>query len=65
MSVWTHFRQNDLPAVAERAFGKGLVMENGKDYDTDKSRYNSVGLGFASLNFDEQRRAVAILKSVL
>ena len=65
MSVWTHFLQNDLPAVAARAFKKGLVMEDGRDYDIGKTRYNSVGLGFASLNVEEQAKAVAILKAVL
>ena len=65
MSVWTHFEENDLAAVAEKAFKKGLVMENGRDYDTDRIRYNSVGLGFASLNFEEQEKAVSILKSVI
>ncbi|MBA4057777.1 MAG: GntR family transcriptional regulator, partial [Marivirga sp.] len=65
MSVWTKFVTNDLSDVAARAFKKGLVMRNGSEYDTEKMKYNSVGLGFASLNFKEQEKAIGILKGVL
>lgn len=65
MSVWTNFGKNQLPAVVEKASKKGLVLSDGTDYDTGKVKYNSVGLGFASLNFKEQEKAIAILKEII
>lgn len=65
MSVWTKFHKIDLSMVAERALKKGLIIRNGKDYDTDKVKYNAVRLGFASLNFSEQEKAVEILRTCL
>ena len=65
MSVWTTFLKSNLPVVAAKAFKKGLIISDGTDYDTEKTKYNSVGLGFASLNFKEQEKAIEILKSVL
>jgi GntR family transcriptional regulator / MocR family aminotransferase len=65
MSVWTNFLKNPLPLVVEKAYKKGLIMNDGTSYDTGKRKYNSVGLGFASLNFKEQEKAVAILKEIL
>ena len=63
MGVWTRFTSDSLPAVARRAFQKGLLMDNGADYDTEKIKYNSVGFGFASLNFREQINVIEVLKS--
>jgi GntR family transcriptional regulator/MocR family aminotransferase len=65
MSVWTNFGKNPLPTVVEKAGKKGLILSDGTDYDTGRIKYNSVGLGFASLNFREQEKAVKILKEVL
>ena len=65
MSVWTNFLKNPLPLVVEKAYKKGLILSDGLDYDTGKIKYNSVGLGFASLNIKEQEKAVGILKEVL
>jgi GntR family transcriptional regulator / MocR family aminotransferase len=65
MSVWTTFLQHHLPAVSALAFDKGLIMRDGTDYNTRTINYNAVGLGFASVNFKEQEKAVEILKSVL
>lgn len=65
MSVWTGFLKNSLPGVVEKAFKKGLILSDGLDYDTGKIKYNSTGLGFASLNTGEQEKAVAVLKEVL
>jgi GntR family transcriptional regulator/MocR family aminotransferase len=65
MLVWATFLSKNLPDVAKKAFKKGLIMSDGTDYDTKKKKYNSVGLGFASLNFKEQERAIEILKEVL
>jgi GntR family transcriptional regulator / MocR family aminotransferase len=65
MSVWTNFGNNHLPFVVEKAGKKGLILSDGLDYNTEKIKYNSVGLGFASLNFREQEKAITILKEVL
>ena len=65
MSVWTKFTDQKLPAVAERAFQKGLLIRSGIEFDTEKVKYNSTGLGFASLNFKEQERGIEILRAVL
>jgi GntR family transcriptional regulator/MocR family aminotransferase len=65
MSVWTNFLKNSLPLVVERAYKRGLILSDGTDYDTREIKYNSVGLGFASLNFKEQEKAVALLKEIV
>jgi GntR family transcriptional regulator/MocR family aminotransferase len=65
MSVWAKFLKHDLPSVSEKAAKKGLIIRDGTDYDIRKMKYNAVGLGFASLNFSEQDKAIGILKSVL
>jgi len=65
MSVWTNFRNTDLAKLSVHALRNGLVMSNGKEYNTHTEDYNSVRLGFASLNFHEQERAVKILKDCI
>jgi GntR family transcriptional regulator/MocR family aminotransferase len=62
MSVWTNFLKHDLKVIARNALNRGLIMKDGTDYDTGKQQFNSVRLGFASLNFKEQIQAVKILK---
>ncbi|HVI44166.1 MAG TPA: PLP-dependent aminotransferase family protein [Chitinophaga sp.] len=65
MSVWTKFLSADTMELSANAYRKGLVMGNSRDYDTYPKRYNSVRMGFASLNFREQEKAVDILKGLL
>jgi GntR family transcriptional regulator/MocR family aminotransferase len=65
MSVWTNFLDNSLPVVVQKAYKNGLIMSDGTDYDIGNIKYNSNGLGFASLDCGEQERAVAILKRSL
>jgi GntR family transcriptional regulator/MocR family aminotransferase len=65
LMVWATFVKKSVTNVSANAFKKGLIMNDGTDYDTKKTKYNSVGLGFASLNFREQEKAVEILKAVL
>lgn len=65
MSVWTKFLKDDLTKVSRRAFDRGLVIRDGTDYDMGKRKFNSVRLGFASLNFKEQVQAVKILKEAI
>jgi len=65
MSVWTTFRHASLPSIAERAAQKGLLMSDGRIYNTHTTDYNARRLGFASLDLKELERAVEILRSVL
>jgi len=65
MSVWTKFLHADMTKVSKKAYAKGLIIKDGKDYDTPARQYNSVRLGFASLNFKEQVQAIDILKKSL
>ncbi|MCZ8217118.1 MAG: PLP-dependent aminotransferase family protein [Cyclobacteriaceae bacterium] len=65
MSVWTKFQKSDLTIVAARASKKRLIIRDGSDYDEGKIKYNAVRLGFASLNFNEQLKAIEILKTCL
>ena len=65
MSVWTKFLRADMAKVAPKAYAKGLIIKDGREYDTPARQYNAVRLGFASFNAREQEQAVSILKSVL
>ena len=65
MSVWTKFLRADMAKVSAKAYTKGLIINDGKQYDTPGRRYNAVRLGFASLNLKEQEQAVDILKKCL
>ncbi len=65
MSVWVNFINSDLKKISERAFRKGLIISDGKFYNTDDINYNSARLGFASLNSTEQEKGVNILKETI
>jgi GntR family transcriptional regulator/MocR family aminotransferase len=65
MSVWTTFPKDNLTLLTAKAAKKGLIMSDGTDYDTEKIRYNSTGMGFASLNFKEQQQVIEILKEII
>lgn len=65
MSVWTRFIDHALPVVSQAASQRGLLLADGTDYDTGRRKYNSTVLGFASLNFAEQERAIGLLKRIL
>ncbi|UGU16778.1 PLP-dependent aminotransferase family protein [Sinomicrobium kalidii] len=65
MAVWTTFRNTDLAVISQKAYKEGLVIPDGREYDTPAKKYNAVRLGFASLDFREQEQAVAILKELI
>jgi len=65
MSVWTAFPGTNLEKVSSKAFEMGLIIKDGTEFDIGSIKYNSVRMGFASLNLDEQTKAMGILKSVL
>ncbi len=61
MAVWTKFRTAPLESVAAEALQKGLRINDGRLYNAEGKNYNCTRLGFASLNFAEQEKAVSIL----
>lgn len=63
MSIWTKFNKVDLKKLSAQAGKKGLEMSDGSKYNSVEKQYNSIRLGFASLNFHEQEKAIRILKS--
>jgi len=65
MSVWTKFLRADMVQVSKKAYAKGLIIRDGTAYDTPASRYNSVRMGFASLDLNEQEQAIGILKKAI
>lgn len=65
MSVWAHFPGTDLAVLSSKAREKGLVIPDGREYDNTGRKFNTARLGFASLNPEEQQKAVAILKELL
>ena len=65
MSVWTTFHTRKISVISGLAREKGLVMSDGRFYNPPGFDYNACRMGFASLNFDEQERAVDILAGIL
>lgn len=65
MSVWIKFNNHNLKEIAQKCFNRGLNINDGCKFDLSEISLNSTRMGFASLNFDEQKKAVAILKYVL
>lgn len=65
MSVWANFLHHDLKAISKNAFSRGLILRDGTAYDIGRHRFNSVRLGFASLNLKEQLQAVKIIKEAM
>jgi len=65
MSVWTKFLRADMVQVSKKAYAKGLIIRDGTAYDTPARRYNSVRMGFASLDLNEQEQAIGILKKAI
>lgn len=65
MSVWATFTNTDLKKISREAYNKDLVISDGQEYNTHNKNYNSARMGFASLNLDEQQKAVDILRKIL
>ena len=65
MSVWTTFNDTDLGKLSRTAFKKGLAIGDGREYNTGNVNYNSLRMGFASLNMAEQEQAIGILAGCL
>ncbi len=65
MSVWTAFPGVNLEKVSSKSYEKGLIIKDGKEFDTGRKKYNSIRMGFASLDLREQTKAIDILKSAI
>ncbi len=66
MAVWAKFDPSvSLPILSEKAFLKGLKINNGTMYNTDNVILNSMRLGFASINEREIEQGIELLKKIL
>lgn len=65
MSVWTTFHTGRIAEISRMAREKGLMMSDGRFYNQSGYDYNACRMGFASLNQEEQERAVGILAGIL
>jgi GntR family transcriptional regulator/MocR family aminotransferase len=62
MAIWTRFNpQYPLSDIAARSSGLGLFMNDGSSYNTWKTNYNALRIGFASFNEKEMQEVVRIL----
>jgi len=65
MSVWVQFdKKYAVSAVAKKVAAKGLFMADGGFYNSGKTNYNAVRMGFASLNKKELEDVGSILGSI-
>lgn len=64
LAVWTKFLAADIADVCSKASEKGLLFLDGTIYNTRHSA-NATRLGFSSLNFVEQEKAVEILREAV
>ena len=65
MAVWTRWPGVDLAALSEMAAGLGLDISDGAFYNPPGRNYFGLRLGFASLDLEEQTRAIGILRDCL
>lgn len=61
MSIWVQFKDVDVKDVSKAAAQLGLAMCDGTKHNTVKKNFNSICLGFASLNDDELHQALTLL----
>jgi len=66
MACWVKFNKKySLPVIARRASAKGMYMADVLFYNTGNVEYNSLRMGFASLNENEMKEAFRILKQCI
>jgi GntR family transcriptional regulator/MocR family aminotransferase len=66
MAVWVKFNKKySLPAVSAKASREGLYLSDGTFYNSEGVNYNSVRMGFASLNDKEITEVVKILTKIM
>jgi GntR family transcriptional regulator / MocR family aminotransferase len=64
MSVWVNFNKIDLKKLSAKANEKGVIINDGRLYNTHQTDYNAARLGFASLDLKEQEQAISILANL-
>jgi len=66
MAVWAQFNKRfPLSAIATKAAGMGLFMNDGSFFNNPKINYNAIRFGFASLNESEMERIFEILRKAI
>ena len=66
MAFWVKLKKGmNWEAIAKTCLENEMVIPDWKNYDSNNSGHNGIRLGFASLNFEEQTKAVLILKSAM
>ncbi len=66
MAVWVLLRKDlGWSEIANICKKEGLSIPNYLNYDQNGLGHNGMRLGFASLNFEEQKQVVSILKSAI
>jgi GntR family transcriptional regulator / MocR family aminotransferase len=62
LAIWTEFNKKlPLPKIAEAAFKKGLIINDGLMYNPENKNLNATRLGFASMDYGELEKSVKIL----
>lgn len=61
MAIWAKFPGGDSGQILKTAQKKGLILPNTDPYFHGPNPNHNIRMGFASLNFKEQERVVAIL----
>ncbi|MCF8448430.1 MAG: PLP-dependent aminotransferase family protein [Taibaiella sp.] len=63
MAVWVTFAAGyPLTAIAKKAAKLGIFISDGSMYNTNTTNYNSVRIGFASMNIQEMHELVSVIK---
>jgi GntR family transcriptional regulator/MocR family aminotransferase len=61
MSLWLKFNGVDTQSIANAAAQNGLFICNGRKHNTSEKNFNSICMGFASMNINELEQALTIL----
>jgi GntR family transcriptional regulator/MocR family aminotransferase len=66
LAFWSLFDKCiSLPELSARCASRGLYLSDGSFYNYRSSGMNGIRMGFASMNEQEMRRAVSVLKKAL
>lgn len=66
LAFWARFDQRfPLPEVSSMAAREGLQISDGLYYNSEKSNYNGLRMGFASMNEKEMRESLSIIQHIL
>ncbi|WP_336515092.1 PLP-dependent aminotransferase family protein [Pollutibacter soli] len=66
LAFWVRFaKQFPLPEISSLAAVAGLQMSDGLYYNSEKTNYNGLRMGFASMNEKEMRESMGIVQHIL